>query len=440
MNTERIEKQLHELKGYHIVIRSANTVKAVRLSLSETDEQLVSIRILYAGAAEGGLEGLHPENDPHIYTRLVSPFPEEPEKYVAVGFFKDTSGDMWAHYYSHIYLRDPAILKTGLKFVFEVPEILAVKKPLIEVFVNDEKLYSETAETPGIYTRIIDVSKVYAKLAGYIAETRRRQDILLGEFKRICGKYQIPWYLICGGLIGALRDGDLIPWDDDLDIAVTREGYEKLKAAVAGEWSAGGGFLWLSPGDYGENVFFDFMTRIVYMAEESEGDVFARLGASGRQDIRHREILDIYILDNAFDNPFLHRLQTGALQLLYVLSLGHRPGFRLSDHSDHGKLSLWLTDLFRRAGRRISLRKLLALFEKTAVLCRSSKGRNYFMSNGYYRCIPMRFRKEWFGKGQPVKCGNDFFRGPSDAHGFLRAMYGDYQIYPFPWHREPKHF
>ena len=51
---------------------------------------------------------------------------------------------------------------------------------------------------------------------------------LLAEFIRVCDKYDIK-YCACGGtILGAVRHGGMIPWDDDIDIMMTRTEYNKL--------------------------------------------------------------------------------------------------------------------------------------------------------------------------------------------------------------------
>lgn len=53
--------------------------------------------------------------------------------------------------------------------------------------------------------------------------------ILLKKFHKLCVDNNIKYSLHGGTLLGAIRDKGFIPWDDDADLTVTRENYNKLK-------------------------------------------------------------------------------------------------------------------------------------------------------------------------------------------------------------------
>lgn len=51
---------------------------------------------------------------------------------------------------------------------------------------------------------------------------------LLNELLSVCKKHDIKVIVYAGTLLGAIRHKGMIPWDDDIDVALTRPEYEKL--------------------------------------------------------------------------------------------------------------------------------------------------------------------------------------------------------------------
>lgn len=51
---------------------------------------------------------------------------------------------------------------------------------------------------------------------------------LLVKFDSVCKKHNIKYYLYGGTLLGAIRHKGFIPWDDDIDVVIFREDYNKL--------------------------------------------------------------------------------------------------------------------------------------------------------------------------------------------------------------------
>jgi len=51
---------------------------------------------------------------------------------------------------------------------------------------------------------------------------------LLCQFTAICEKLGLEYFLVCGSALGAVKYGGFIPWDDDVDVAMKRDDYERF--------------------------------------------------------------------------------------------------------------------------------------------------------------------------------------------------------------------
>lgn len=57
---------------------------------------------------------------------------------------------------------------------------------------------------------------------------QNKQFIMLTEVDRICRLHGLSYFLCCGTLLGAIRHGGPIPWDDDLDVGMLRTDYDRF--------------------------------------------------------------------------------------------------------------------------------------------------------------------------------------------------------------------
>lgn len=63
------------------------------------------------------------------------------------------------------------------------------------------------------------------KILQKIKDTEK--DILI-KFISICEKYNLKYFIVFGTLLGTIRHKGFIPWDDDIDVGMMREDYEKF--------------------------------------------------------------------------------------------------------------------------------------------------------------------------------------------------------------------
>lgn len=65
-------------------------------------------------------------------------------------------------------------------------------------------------------------------------EARGVQLDVLRALDRVCSEHGLTYFLAFGTLIGAMRHEGFIPWDDDIDVHMPREDYERLAELAAG--------------------------------------------------------------------------------------------------------------------------------------------------------------------------------------------------------------
>ena len=97
-------------------------------------------------------------------------------------------------------------------------------------------------------------------------ELHKHLLILLKDFHQLCMDNDIKYSLHGGTLLGAIREKGFIPWDDDLDVTMTRPEYEKFrsfmqnnnvnKSIYLDELDGNCPMLWMQ-GDNGNNVWID---------------------------------------------------------------------------------------------------------------------------------------------------------------------------------------
>jgi len=270
------------------------------------------------------------------------------------------------------------------------------------------------------------------------------QDILIkmtAEFDRVCQKYNLHYYAICGTLIGAVRHHDIIPWDDDLDVAMPRADFDKLRKIVKEEWKDSEYEL-LMYDEYGGGAFLDFMPRIIYRNAKQPIKVFDKVLGKATADIEDRLFIDIYIMDNASDNEKQHAKTMDFMKKVYGLCMGHRAYVDFEEYEGRN------TETFMRQlrlavqiGRMMPARFLIWLYDKLSRRYNRVRTADYFMPSCAITCIERRFDKKFFGEGIRVPFRDIEIVIPDDADGLLEAM--GYQGYmtPLPESlRRPSHY
>ena len=143
------------------------------------------------------------------------------------------------------------------------------------------------------------------KFEGYklipLREVQLMQLEVMKEIHKVCVKRNIKYYMIAGSVLGAVRHGGFIPWDDDIDIAMMREDYERFKAIFPDEFNTDKYFLQHYDSD------IDFKPALMRLCIKNTIRDFE--SEMHWHDCKNM-FLDIFPLDNAPDENALREEQT----------------------------------------------------------------------------------------------------------------------------------
>ena len=109
---------------------------------------------------------------------------------------------------------------------------------------------------------------------------------ILDEFVRICSEQGITYYLGYGTLLGAARHEGFIPWDDDIDVIMMREDYERLVA----------GFDWWRSSDRFSLAFYRDGRSVYPFAKIVDANTLVKEDFA-RKDIATGVWIDVFPLD-----------------------------------------------------------------------------------------------------------------------------------------------
>lgn len=147
---------------------------------------------------------------------------------------------------------------------------------------------------------------------GRLDAIQKMQLAYLLEVDRICKKHHIKYFLGGGTLLGAIRHNGFIPWDDDSDIMMLREDYDKFAEVAQQELPAG---MTFQSGKTDKNCFYEFNKLRV------ENTVFATELAKNHTDINVGIAFDIFCHDKTANSRLGQKLHLAATLFTRALVL-----------------------------------------------------------------------------------------------------------------------
>ncbi len=253
------------------------------------------------------------------------------------------------------------------------------------------------------------------------------------DIKMVCQKHEISVILSGGSALGAVRHKGFIPWDDDMDLAMSRKDYNKFCEVFEAE--LGERYILNAP-NYCNNAKGRF-PRVL------KKDSYYETIIDVHDDSLHKLFMDIFIIENIPDNR-LHRFFKGHLcEALHFIS-GQVYVYECRD-ADMKKFfcsvgkSYYYTRMcigflfsFIKSSRWFDMIDRLSQYpdENSAMVGTVTGRRHYFRE--------MMPRDVWFPYSKGMFNGEEVLLH-HDPDRYLKAIYGDYMTIPKPENRE-RHF
>lgn len=269
--------------------------------------------------------------------------------------------------------------------------------PKLDQLKDEQKSNHET------YRQLLKAGMDIEKLPKSKGVLRDIQDVslqMLEEFEEICRKHKLAYWLDFGTLLGGVRHGGFIPWDDDMDVAMPITDYRKLLKVIDKELATTDFRFINVPSQIGKIVHKDFMPQ-----GEAETAEFIHWTLKGKLSFA----LDIF--------PYYYAKQDLApKQLADYIKLGCGKKAKIFEGKEHN-----YADFLRAQKEVAKYNDKIVSSEKTSLIFLGMETLVYqpriVNAEDIFPLIKVSFE------------GHSFF-APRRVEDYLIDIYGDYMQFP----------
>lgn len=235
---------------------------------------------------------------------------------------------------------------------------------------------------------------------------------LLEKFDLFCEKNNLRYSLAYGTMLGAIRHKDFIPWDDDVDVMMPREDYQRLFQVL----------------EQGEKIDND----ISFLTLKSEGYYYhfnkiynnKTIAKMDNNSTVHGIWLDIFPLDNTPSSKWKAKCFHVKARLLRNMIIA-----ATTDFSDCNNKNYRIKKLLCKVSEIVGVQRISEYLNKYVQRYNKKDSELVSIIHGQYstdadieRCLYYETEKKLFrGKYFNVSIGWDTI---------LKGMYGDYMVIP----------
>lgn len=279
-----------------------------------------------------------------------------------------------------------------------------------------------------VFKHINNLNKDMTPLTG--KKLRKLQDVLksiVSDFDNTCRKHDIKYCAGGGTALGAVRHHDMIPWDDDVDLNMTRKDYDAFRRIF--EKELGDQYILQTPEstkDYGLG-----MARL-----RKKGTVFKTREDKDKPDNECGIYVDIFVFENVYNIMPLRCIQ-GFLSLAFGFLLSCRVFYKNRDINlmlaGDNKETVKIFKKKIRIGKVISFLPVDFLthsWNNVNKICRNDRSRYVTFASGRLHFFGELYERSRVCETIDMKFGNMLIPVSRDYDYYLSRLYGDYHKIP----------
>lgn len=236
---------------------------------------------------------------------------------------------------------------------------------------------------------------------------------MLNDVASFCDENNIQYFIICGTLLGAVRNGGFIPWDDDIDIGMDLKNYKR--------------FLKLAKNNLPKKYF------IQHFSTDRKVDfpwIKVRINNTTCMETKKRSFdihagigMDVFLVNGISNNKIRYFAQAQAEKFQRVLLVKHY--YKECNIAYKSTLRKMIHRIYPEFMRMLTIKLLDYVINydlEKSTFCYNTY--NMYLENCY------KFVSRWFQTVEKIPFEDELFYAPKNRIDYLEARYGKWQELP----------